>query len=81
MSTKETPFCQTYGAKAMLPVEPTIGSLRASYFEETSNYKDAKLSLVLIEERREQSNTFHAAYKSFVERYYNQRVREKAFKI
>lgn len=35
----------------------------------------------LIEERHEQSNIRQAAYKHVVEKYYKQRVKEKAFGV
>lgn len=81
VSMKEPPFSLTYGTKAMFPVELTIGSLQTTYFEEGNDKKDLRANLDLIEERREQSNILQDAYKHAVERYYNQRVKEKAFRV
>lgn len=50
----------------MLPVDLAIGSPHTLYFEETINDKDLRLSLDIIEEWREQSNIFQAAYKNVV---------------
>lgn len=80
-STKETPFSITYDTKAMFPVELTIGSFRTTYFEEENNDKDSRANLDLIEEKHERSNIRQAAYKNVVEKYYNQRVKDKAFKV
>lgn len=78
---KETPFSQTYDTEAMLPMELTIGSLRTTYFKEADNDKDLRANLDLIEEKCERSNIRQATYKNVIERYYNQRVNEKAFKV
>lgn len=65
----------------MLPAELTIGSHWTTYFEEENNDKDLRENLDLFKEKREQSNIHQAAYKNVVERYSNQRVKEKVFMI
>lgn len=78
---KEAHFSLTYGTEAMLSLELAVGSPRKTYFEEANNDKNLRLSLDLIKERCEQSNIRQEAYKNVAERYYNQRVKEKAFNI
>lgn len=78
---KETPFGLTYDTEAMLPMELTIGSLRTTYFKEADNDKDLRANLDLIKEKCERSNIHQATYKNVVERYYNQRVNKKDFKV
>lgn len=80
-STKETPFILAYGTKAMLPVELMIGSLCTMHFQGKNNDEDLRQNLDLIEEKHERSNVRRATYKSTVEVYYNQRVKEKSFKV
>lgn len=55
--------------------------MRTTHFEEWNNNKDLRVNLDLIEERREQSNIRQTTYKHDVEKYYNQRVKEKAFRV
>lgn len=65
-SSKETPFSLTYDTEAMLLVELAIGLPRMTYFETTSNDKDLRLSLDLIEETHEQSNILQVTSKRVV---------------
>lgn len=78
---KKTPFSLTFSTEAMLPVPLTVGSFRTTHFEEEIDDKDLRANMDLIKEKRKRSNIRQAAYKNIVERYYNQRVKEKAFKV
>ncbi|XP_023746717.1 uncharacterized protein LOC111894856 [Lactuca sativa] len=80
-STKETPFSLTYETEAMLRMEVAVNTLRVANKDEESNIKDLRINLDILEEKREESGVRQAAYKHATERYYNQRVKEKAFKV
>ena len=80
-STHETPFSLTYGTEAMLPMEMMVGMLRSTNTDEGSNDQDLRLNLDILEEKREKSKIRQAAYKRVTERYYNQRVKERAFSV
>ena len=79
--TGETPFSLTYGAEAMLPAEVMIGTLRTRHTDEEANSRDLRMNLDILEERREKASIRHVAYKRATKRFYNQRVKEKAFKV
>lgn len=51
------------------------------HFQVKNNDEDLRHNLYVIEEKHDQSNVRQAAYKSAVEGYYNQRVKEKASSI
>nr|KAJ0211608.1 hypothetical protein LSAT_V11C400219340 [Lactuca sativa] len=80
-STHETPFSLTYGTESMLLMEMMVGTLRSTNADEESNVQDLRLNLDMLEERREKSEIQQAAYKRVAERYYNQRVKERAFRV
>ena len=50
-------------------------------FDEQRNSQDLKANLDLLEERWETAQVWMAAYKQKVARYYNSRVKSKAFKV
>ena len=53
MSTGETPFSLTYGAKAIIPLETRFPTIRTSSFTPSSNDGLLEKSLDLIGKRRE----------------------------
>lgn len=65
----------------MLLVEMMMGSIRIEYCQEQANDKDLWENLDLLEVRRECSNVRQAAYQRVADRYYNQRVKDKAFHV
>ena len=65
----------------MLLVEMMIGSTRTDYCQEQTNKMNLRENLVLLEEQRECSSIRQAAYKKIAERHYNQRVKDKAFRV
>ncbi|XP_021974450.1 protein NYNRIN-like [Helianthus annuus] len=78
-SNNETLFCLTYGAKAMIPAEVGLPSLRRL----TTNDDNDRLlreGLDMLEERREAAAISEAKYKKTIEKYYNQRVAQHALK-
>ncbi|KAI3503882.1 hypothetical protein L1887_32347 [Cichorium endivia] len=80
-STQETPFSLVYGSEAMLPPELSITSLRVSAVSPEKTEEDLRHNLDLLEERRELASVRQARYKSNTERYYNRRVKGRAFKV
>ena len=53
MSTEETPFSMSYGAKVVIPIKTGFPTLRTQSFNPSNNDELLKKSLDLIEERRE----------------------------
>lgn len=51
------------------------------FFDSDKTDEDFRVNLDLIEEKREMATLYQAAYKENVERYYNGRVKERAFKV
>ena len=79
--TGETPFSLTYGTEAVLPAELEVGTIRTTYFNEENNAEELRHNLDLLEEKREIAALRQAAYKSKVEKFYNKRVNERAFRV
>ena len=50
-------------------------------FDEQRNSQDLKANLDLLEEKRKTTQVQMAAYKQKVVRYYNSRVKSKAFRV
>ncbi|XP_023770200.2 uncharacterized protein LOC111918806 [Lactuca sativa] len=80
-STKETPFSLTYRTEAMLHMEVAVNTVRVANKDEESNAQDLRINLDILEEKHEKSGMRQAAYKHATERYYNHRVKEKAFRF
>ena len=62
-------------------MEVEVNTLRVANKDEESNAQDLRINLDILEEKREKSGMCQAAYKHATERYYNQRVKEKAFRV
>ena len=65
----------------MLLTEIMIGSINKESYREQENSEGLRENLDLLEERHERSSICQATYKKAVERYYNQRVRNKALRV
>ena len=76
-----TPFSLVYGSEAVLPPEIGLPTYRISNYDPTTNDANLSLNLDLLEERRELASLRNARYKTFIERYYNSKVRHNQFKI
>jgi hypothetical protein len=61
-ATGETPFFMVYGAKAVLPPEVTIGSLRVKTYDEAVQDQLRREDVDLVDERRWQSAIKNARY-------------------
>nr|GEU50264.1 reverse transcriptase domain-containing protein [Tanacetum cinerariifolium] len=73
---RECNDCQTYGTKAMIPVEIGIPTLRSAEVDMIKNDEALGIKLDLLEEKREQE----AKSKAMMEKYYNVRVHNTNFK-
>ena len=80
--TGATPFSLVYGAKAVLPVEVEIPSLRVS-LQDLIIDEDRRISrlqeLDLLDERRQEAFDHLRAYQKRMSRGYNKKVRHKEF--
>ncbi|XP_071901198.1 uncharacterized protein [Coffea arabica] len=79
-ATQETPFPLTYGVEAVILAEIGVPSGRVQHFVAQDNGEEMRLSLDLLEHRREEAAIRMAKYKGQVARYYNARVRHLSFK-
>ncbi|GJW37530.1 hypothetical protein Tco_0060450 [Tanacetum coccineum] len=81
MSNGETPFSLAYGTEAVIPVEIGIPTRRTIQGSDKENEEALRMNLNLLEERREIAAIREARRKQQVEKYYNQRVHHKQFKV
>ncbi|XP_071928262.1 uncharacterized protein [Coffea arabica] len=79
-TTQETPFALTYGAEAVIPAEIGVPSSKVQNFIVQDNENELRLSLDLLERRREEAAIRMAKYKGQVAQHYNARVRHLYFK-
>nr|GEU70030.1 reverse transcriptase domain-containing protein [Tanacetum cinerariifolium] len=79
-SNGETPFSLTYGAKAVIPAEIGMATLRTAEVDIVKNNKALGISLDLLEEKREQVVVQEASSKAKMEIYYNARVQNTSFR-
>ncbi|KAK3002810.1 hypothetical protein RJ639_019376 [Escallonia herrerae] len=80
-STGETSFSLSFGTDALIPVEIGLPSLRVVTDDPVQNEEDLRANLDLLDERREQAAVRLAAYKHRVSKFYDQRVRHRAFRV
>ncbi|GKA70692.1 reverse transcriptase domain-containing protein [Tanacetum coccineum] len=80
MSNGETPFNLPYATKVVIPAE--IGILTRRTIQRSDEDEEAlRMNLNLLEERREIATIREARRKQQVEKYYNQQVHQKQFKV
>ncbi|CAL9000957.1 unnamed protein product [Prunus brigantina] len=68
-------------AKAVAPVEIGQPTYRTSTYEAEANDEQLALNLDFIDELRDQSNMRNVAYKQRIAKYYDSRVKPRAFKV
>ena len=78
-STEESPFRLAFGCEAVLPIELELPNLRVQSFDEMVNQVGLKARLDALEETRDLVQKRVAAYQQRAVRYYNKRVKRKAF--
>ena len=76
----ETLFSLAFSTKAVVLVEMDMPSYRVDYYDPKINKDMAKLSLDLLEKKRDIARTKTMAYKERVAWYYNRRVNKREFK-
>ena len=64
----------------MILIELKLPSVQVVAFDEQRNSQDLKANLDLLEEKWEIAQVWMAAYKQKAARYYNSRVKNKAFR-
>ncbi|XP_073066043.1 uncharacterized protein [Primulina eburnea] len=78
--TQETPFSLVYGSEAVLQVEIGQTSSRVESYPE-SNEQNRAMELDLVEERRDRAMIRIEAYRSWVMKMYNKKVRVRDFQV
>nr|GEY45148.1 hypothetical protein [Tanacetum cinerariifolium] len=66
----------TYGSEAMIPVEIGMPTHKTMMTREDENEEELRLNMDLLQERREAVTLREAKYKTKMELYYNQKVRD-----
>ena len=74
-STGETPFSMTYEAEAVIPLETSFPTLRASLFNSSYNNEHLKKNLDLIKEKRESAMVQLAYYQQKLKQGYDSNVK------
>ncbi|XP_020410598.1 uncharacterized protein LOC109946620 [Prunus persica] len=80
-STGETPFSLSFGTEAVAPVEIGQPIYRTSTYDAKANDEQLALNLDFIDELCDQSSIRNDAYKQRIAKYYDSRVKPRAFKI
>ncbi|KAI5312965.1 hypothetical protein L3X38_042139 [Prunus dulcis] len=80
-STGETPFSLSFGTEAVALVEIGQPTYRTSTYDDTTNDQQLALNLDFIDELRDQSSMRNVAYKQRIAKYYDSRVKPRAFKM
>ncbi|CAL8174805.1 unnamed protein product [Prunus armeniaca] len=80
-STGETPLSLSFGTEAVALVEIGQPTYRTSIYEAEVNDEQLALNLDFIDELRDQSNMRNVAYKQCIAKYYDSRVKPRAFKL
>ncbi|XP_076953831.1 uncharacterized protein LOC143628031 [Bidens hawaiensis] len=78
-SNSKTPLSLTYGAKAMIPAEIGVPSVRTILA--VDNKKELRLNLGLLEERRELAFVRESKYKRQLKKYYDLWVKICKFNV
>lgn len=80
-STGDTPYALAFGAEAVVPVEIGMATHRVEVFQAEANDNQMNLNLDLVDERRDHAQLRNASYQQRVARYYNSRVKHRAFQV
>lgn len=64
-----------------MPVEIGMATHRVEVFQAEANDDQMNLNLDLVDERRDQAQLHNASYQQCVARYYNSRVKHRAFQV
>ncbi|CAL8992900.1 unnamed protein product [Prunus brigantina] len=87
--TQKCDKCQRFASIPQLPAEPLTAMVmeigqptyRTSTYEAEANDEQLALNLDFIDELRDQSNMRNVAYKQRIAKYYDSRVKPRAFKV
>ncbi|CAL8992712.1 unnamed protein product [Prunus brigantina] len=80
-SKRETPFSLSFGTEVVAPVEIDQPIYRTSTYDAEANDEQLALNLDFIAKLCDQSNLRNVAYKQRIAKYYDSRVKPRAFKI
>ena len=76
-STRHTPFSLVYGTEAVLLTEMIVHTIYIGVFDQEANEEAMKLSLDLIDEKRDAARDNLAIYQNRMKRVYNRSVHER----
>ena len=79
--TGHTPFSLAFGTEAVIPIELEVPSHRVTYYDPKTNQNLLLESLDFVDEKREEADLRAAFHRLRVARYYNKKVRTRAFEI
>ncbi|GJY81119.1 hypothetical protein Tco_0493870 [Tanacetum coccineum] len=77
----ETPFSMAYGIEVVIPADIGMPTRRTAQRINKENDVELRLNLNLLEKRREIAMIRDARQKQQAEKYYNQRVHHKQFRM
>ena len=77
--TRETPFRLAFGTKDVIPLDIGLHALRTQHFKLENNQAQLIANLDFLDYLREQALIRTAAYQQKVAKYYNSKVKTKAF--
>jgi hypothetical protein len=80
-ATVEAPFFMFYGAKAVLPLEVIMGSLRVQAYDEAAQDQLCRKDIDLTDERRWQSAIKNARYRQAIKCYQERFVCSKELQV
>ena len=79
--TGETPFRLAFGTEAVIPLDIGLPALRTQHFELENNQAQLRANLDFLDSLREQALIRTVSYQQKVVKYYNSRVKTKAFQM
>ena len=79
MPTGENPFSLAFGFDAVIPVKVGLVGFQVKHYNLGLNEEGIKLSLDLLQEKRDEAQATMAAYQQRTAKYFNKRVKPKQF--
>jgi hypothetical protein len=79
--TRETPLSLVFGFEAVNPVEIDLISFRVKHYNYEMNEEGIKLSLNLLQEKRDDAQAIMAAYQQRTAKSFNKKVKARQFKV
>ena len=77
----ETPFYLAFGSEVVILVKIDSVSLRVKHYNPRMKEEGMKLSLALLQEKRDDAQAMMATYQQKIARYFNEKVMPRLFKL